>query len=316
MKLRRILSTVPKAWTYVGLGTLAVFVLILSVLALTQHRSAPVATGAPAPRTESPAATQSASPDPAASEEPTGEPEAPAAAVVPTRHLTMLNTGTLIRSTTGQCNGPAPVVESSTDSGATWAVGDTSAAAPTQVLRLLSGGVAQAIVFDQSCQPTGMRSVDEGSVWVASPGLLQGSWYFNPAAPASLHAPSGETTLPCTALAFSAWDTTAIALCDDGTAVTTTNGAATWSERVPAPGAVTANAAPDGFRVLVRGTAPDCAGVQVAPLTDGIVQPAGGCLTAEFAPGDVALAGGGDGSIAAWVGDVFALSADGGATWG
>jgi hypothetical protein len=312
MKLRRRMNPLPRAWTFAALGALTVAVLVLSVLALAQHRSSPVTADTPRPTgTADPTPEGSPSPSPTPSDTP--EPEAPAS-VVPTRHLTQLSSGTLIRATTGQCNGPAPAIEFSTDSGATWSPGDAGGA--TQILRLLAGDIGQAIAFDDSCQPTGIWSFNDGATWEQTTDFVAGSWFFNPAADTTVRAPDGDRPLPCRTLAFSAWDITAIALCDDGTVVTTSDAASTWSEPVDVDGALTVSAAPDGFRVLIDGSAADCDGVQVTSLADGAPQPAGACLTTEFEPGDVALAAAGDGSVVAWAGDEFARSGDGGATWG
>lgn len=312
MRFRHRMNAIPRVWTFAALGLLGVVVLALSALALTQHHGAPATAGSPSP---SKTATESPQPEPSASDTPSAEPEAPAA-VAPTRHLTQLTTGTLIRSTTGECGGNAPTVEFSTDAGATWAAGDTSAAGASQVLRLLSGDIGQAVTLDATCAPSGMWSFSEGAAWEQTADLVAGSWYFNPGAPTTVHAPAGDVPLPCTALALSAYETTAIALCDDATVVTTADNAATWSAPVPAPGALTVHAAADGFRVMIDGAAAQCAGVQVAALADGAVASPGACLPAEFAPGDVALAAGGDGTVVAWAGDVVGRSADGGANWG
>ncbi|GAB3284734.1 hypothetical protein GCM10027426_25100 [Microbacterium lacusdiani] len=310
MRLRQSLGTLSRTWTFVGVGLLGAVVLVLSALALTQHRGTP-----PAAESPSETRTPTESPEPTTSATPSAEPEAPAA-VAPTRHLTQLTTGTLIRSTSGECGGSAPTVEFSTDAGATWTPGDTSAAGASQVLRLLSGDIGQAITLDATCAPSGMWSFSEGAAWEQAADLVGGSWYFNPGAPTTVHAPAGDVPLPCTALALSAFDTTAIALCDDATVVTTADNAATWSAPVPAPGALTVHAAADGFRVMIDGAAAQCAGVQVAALTDGAIASPGACLPAEFAPGDVALAAGGDGTVVVWAGDVVGRSADGGANWG
>jgi hypothetical protein len=296
-----------------GLAALAVLVLILSVLALGQHRGSAPAPTPPATPTASQQPTPEDTPGTTPTSTPTGE---PARAVAPARLVTALSTGTLLRATTGRCDGPAPAVSYSTDGGATWQPGDLAEANATAILRFVPGDIGQAITLDGECAPSGMWSFSEGADWEATAGFVGTSWRFDPARPDVVATPAGtDASLPCRALTLSAYDTTAVALCDDDTVVTTTDGAATWSERIEAPGALTVNASADGFRVLARG-GDDCAGVRLSALADGALQTPGGCLEARFAPGEVALSSDPGNTVTAWVGDVYARSTDSGATWG
>ena len=299
-----------------GIGVLALIVAVLSWLALTQNRAAsPAATKPPASASPQPTAPE-ATTEPTPETTPTPTEAAPPAAVAPTRIVTALTTGTLLRTTIGACEGAAPTPEYSTDGGATWQASALTEASPSAILRLIPGDIGQAIILDGECAPSGMWSFSEGVDWAETADFVGSSWRFDATQPDRIFTSAGtESTLPCPALAVSFWDTTAIALCGDATVVTTTDGAASWSAPTPAPGALTVAASPDGFTVLLTG-GEDCAGVQVAPLADGALGAGGACLDAQFAPGEVAMSGDGDGAVTVWAGETYARSQDGGATWG
>ncbi|MBO3663520.1 hypothetical protein [Microbacterium stercoris] len=298
-----------------AVALLAVIVAVLSWLALSQNRATtPPATEPPAASTPEPTAT-AAEPTPTPTPEPTEAP-APPAAVAPTRIVAALTTGTLLRTSMGACGGAAPVPEFSTDGGATWQTSALSEASPAAILRLIPGEVGQAIILNGECAPTGMWSFSEGADWAETADFVGGSWRFDPAQADRIFTSAGtEATLPCAALTVSFWDTTAIALCNNGTVVTTTDGAGSWSTPVAAAGALTVTASPDGFKTLMTGI-DGCAGVQVAPLADGALGAPGACLEAQYAPGEVAMSGDGDGLVTVWAGGTYARSQDGGANWG
>lgn len=297
-----------------GVAVLAIVAIVLSVLALTQYRTAPTDAGAtPAPSVTLPAPVLTDQPP--ASQTPTPE---PVTAVAPTRLLAAQDAGRVYRATVGACPEPRTAFEFSNDGGATWQGGDAAGSTDsTMALTLSIGGpefVQMVTLAAQECTPQYIRSFVSGIDWEVFNSDLGAAWFLNPGTPGVVHSPQGDMPAPCTAVALSGTGPRAAVLCDDATVVTTTDAAATWGAPVAVPAAAAIAVSPNGYRIAVLNGA-GCLGVQVLEVADGVLTPPGACLSATAVPGEVAITTAADDSVYVWAGDTLARSTDGGSGW-
>jgi hypothetical protein len=297
----------------VGVVVLAIVVMGLSFLALTQNRS--VASAGSTPGASEPQAGATAAPAEVAAPAPVIEP----VAAVPNRVIAAISAEAAVRAIAANCPTPS-TIESTGDAGATWE--PFEAAGVSAVQRITAGSdafVALIGLATEGCTPIYERSFTGGTAWEAAPDELAASWFVDPANRAGLHAPAGDRAAPCTAVVQLAVvdENSAAVLCDDGSVHATRDAGANWLPPATVAGAAAISVGPDGYRAAVVNQNA-CVGAQVVGIgiaEAGLVPGAAGtCLAATVSPGETAVASA-ENVTWLWAGDGLARSADGGATW-
>ncbi len=217
-----------------------------------------------------------------------------------------------------ECTNPGSI-EFSTDGGQSWTPSSTfDATSATQILRILpaNGGTTFVVALNGECEPWIYSTSNNGTTW-NGPLSAVGTWYLNPAAPATLGAPGGAKTIGCEALGLSpVTDREVGVLCADGSVITTNDGGTTWAEPVAVDG-ITALAYSRQNLLAVANGDETCSGLQILDLgTNGSTEQLS-CVemdTGSVGAGDVALAQSGN-NLVLWAGDNQLVSTDGGQTW-
>ncbi|WP_243227305.1 hypothetical protein [Microbacterium sp. CIAB417] len=206
----------------VGVAVVAVVVVVLVVLALQHARGGDAADSTPRPV---PTFT-----DPTPAETPTPTPTTPPVPAPPgaDERFLAVGDGAMWRGTAGQCDGPAPVIERSTDDGETWEDVTPTYRGITQLLSLepLAGDQAEIIArVGPSCEMQALRTFTYGQFWEPYPDVLAASTYIDPTNPGSVIRPTGAVDAPCASAwgLRSAGDT--VGLICDGTAYQLVDGA-------------------------------------------------------------------------------------------
>jgi hypothetical protein len=263
---------------------------------------------------------------PEASATPTPTSSAATVAIPPTRILSALDDTTAWRATTGECPVATATPEITTDAGQTWqatnATDDVQITAPLS-LRVLSDTLIEIVGLDaDDCSPQLVRSFVAGDNYSRYPDLLADQWYVDPTDRATVHTPDGDVSAPCDSivdLAPRADDDAAAAIvCADTTVFTTTDSGTTWSTPLSQPGIVGVAATTMGYVIATVGL-PECAGVQLAGLSESLMTATPtGCLPAdepaEDLQGNVAMSEGA-GALWIWAGDSVMRSTDQGTSW-
>lgn len=185
------MAIVATALLAVGVGALA-----LAALQRTDA-AAPVGSAAPAPTfTFGEQATGSPSPT-----ETDAAPDAVSAAA--TERFIAVDGAEVWRATAGACGSAdaapvAPVVEYSTDGGATWQV--VTPPDVRQVLNVAVFGVGQGGVIaatGDACEPAALRTYTAGRAWESYPQVLATSTYVSPTDRASVVTGGAAVAAPC-----------------------------------------------------------------------------------------------------------------------
>lgn len=242
-------------------AVLAVAAIVLSVLAVvrTQNAADSVATTPrPVPSfTVSPTAQPSSTPSPSA---PT--PSSTAAVPGAAERFLSVGEGAAWRATAGECGGAGPLLERSTDGGATWQDVTPRYRGIGQILSLdaFAGTEAELVaLMGPGCELQALRTFTQGRFWEPYPDVLAASTYVDPARPATVMIAGSETEAPCSA----PWGVRAasgtIGVICEGIAYRLVDGE--WQPVADGALAITADAA----GITAAGTAPDCPGLQLTP---------------------------------------------------
>ena len=174
---------VPRWIAIAGIAVLVTAVVVLAWAAL-QHANPESGSGEaePVPTFTLGVQTQTPTPTPTAS----------GVALEQTRFLS-IGSEAWWRATAGSCSGPAPVVERSSDHGATWI--DVTPAylgiAQVQTLEAFSARDAQLVAAMAGCAPHALRTYTRGEFWDSYPDVLAASRHIDPQDPGSVHFPAG-----------------------------------------------------------------------------------------------------------------------------
>ncbi|TFC91997.1 hypothetical protein [Cryobacterium sp. TMT4-31] len=302
---------------------LAVFLLVdvgLVAFALTATKPASSAGTVAAVPTSSPETVE-----PAVTPTPTVEPvdTTPTLTVAPTRVIAALNETTAWRALTGACPTTAAAPEITTDSGVNWEA--FNAATETGATSILSIDVvddaeASLITLDDiACAPQVVTTFVAGDAWRLYPERVAAEWYIDPSTSGTVHTPTGDVAAPCAAVAtLAALDNArAAVLCLDASVVTTQDGGFSWSAPSSIPGAAAITATAGGYAVAVVNPT-GCVGAVLVNISENAEfdsTASGTCFSSAVNAGETALSAADDGTIWLWVGDSFARSLDGGASW-
>ncbi len=239
-------------------AVLAVAVILLSVLAIVRtERAAESVTTTPRP-VPSITISPTTSPSPSAS----AAPAAPAATLPgAAERFLSVGPGALWRATAGRCGETEPLLERSTDDGATWQDVTPRYLGIGQILSLeaFADTEAQMVALTgPGCELQALRTFTQGRFWEPYPDVLAASTYVDPADPATVVVAGSTVSAPCP----EPWGVRAasgtVGLICDGTAYERIDG--TWVPVAEGALAITADAA----GVTVAAIRADCAGVWVA----------------------------------------------------
>jgi hypothetical protein len=219
----------------------------------------------------------------------------------------------VLRATAGSCKtGDPPVLELSTDSGATFKPA-AQRLAVAQVLRVVVDSPTDLwfVGTDDACTPSIWQSDGAGTGWSQSAGSA-GAWHMVPAADSSgVHAPPGRVHVGCPVASLSPIDRqTARVLCTSGTVLGTTDGARNWVTlgHLNAAQVMDYDSPESG---VALGSTPSC-DVQAFSTSDGgSVWTQTGCLDGTQAQALSYT----NGTAIALVDDAVLTSGDGGLTW-
>lgn len=255
----------PARWL-VGVLVVALLLVtvLLSFLALQRSKTTPDDAPAPVPsfslggpRTTTPTPASSPSASPAPSTSATGSPRGADA----TERFLTVGSAVVWRASAGACGATAPVIERSTDAGATW---NDVTPSYRQIARVLSldafaGTQAEAVAaVGTGCEVQALRTFTQGEFWAPYPEVLRASRYLDPARASTVVTPQGAVTTPCDEPRSFRAQGEVVALVCDGTAQRLANG--TWTP-LPAPDVVALGVA-DGT-LLTASVSGGCDGVAV-----------------------------------------------------
>lgn len=245
-------------------AVLAVAVTLLSVLAIVRtQRAAESVTTTPRP-IPSITIPVTASPSPAT----TGLPAATAPGAA--ERFLSAGPGALWRATAGRCGETEPLLERSTDDGATWQDVTPRYLGIGQILSLEAFADTEAqmvALMEPGCELQALRTFTQGRFWEPYPDVLAASTYVDPADPATVVVAGSAVSAPCP----EPWGIRAasgtVGLICDGTAYQRVDG--TWTPVADGALAITADAA----GVTVAAVRADCEGVWIASSGSGSCVP-------------------------------------------
>lgn len=304
-------STRPRPRTSLArltiIGVVAFLVIDAVLIGVALSRGGDGGGGVPGPiptfsdRTATPTATPSATPA--------------SAPIIPSpRFLAATSDVQAWRASVGSCAGPATVIESTTDGGASWL-----AAGPGDAGRALalsaSDGSAVSLVSDivPDCEIGAAITTTAGQEW-ESVDPVEAFW-IDPADSRVVQTPEGPLATPCpTVRQLTVRGESILILCD-GAVFERVAASGAWVT-LPMPGALAVTSTDAGYAVAAVGVA-DCAGVSIlsVPTPVGSADPTPvGCVPDETAPSGLTIAASGA-AMWLWSGDRVLVSGDGGATW-
>lgn len=291
---RRSRGSVP-AW--VSIVIVAVLILAvggLSWLAITRTQTPPPTEAprvTPTMGVETPTATPTPTPTPTSTAQ---------AATGAAERFLMVSNGDLWRAAAGTCGAVEPLLERSTDGGATWADVTPRYRGIQQILALEPYAADQAMIvalMGDGCELQGLRTFTYGQFWEPNGDILASSTYLDPANPAAVVTPAGTLDAPCaTPTGVRAGGDTTAVIC--GSDASQSTDAATWSPLGQA-GVLALAVAGDGQITTARADAASCDGMLVAEPSAAI------CIPSVPTDAPVAVTLDDDGVPWVWAGDTF-----------
>ncbi|WP_157981611.1 hypothetical protein [Protaetiibacter intestinalis] len=191
----------------------------------------------------------------------TPTPTTPPVVALPVRRvLAAAGESAVWRAEGGSCTGGvAPLLQTSSDAGATWKDRDLARYDVRQVLALWIRDVnyGEAVVrLGDGCTLAGMRSFTAGQFWEQQDSIIGGHSFLDPDAPGAVHIDGADVPAPCgDAIQAVSGADTVVALCGSGAAFAWSSGS--WMPYPPQTSAIAiVGEAPSPEFVLVG--AADC----------------------------------------------------------
>jgi hypothetical protein len=298
-------------WIAVVVALLVILDVVLVVTAL--GRTAPADNGIPGPiptftSVPSPGATPSATPTTAAT-------PAAASEAAPARFLSVVSPTQAWRATAGSCSGPDPVIERTTDAGASWTPASISSYGVHRVDGLAAGTAKTSIVagVGASCTDAALSSYTSGQFWAPdASGLVAGSVTQDGRIRLGASTLSSPCAHPQRVVAGPSNDAV---LCEG--VLVAKQGAGNWVT-VPVAGLSAVVLDGSGYTLAITGAA-GCSGVEIATLPGAGLAPTSaptrvGCVPLKTLAGGIAI-GRRANAVWLWSGEQVLVSKDGGATW-
>ncbi|MEV8268619.1 hypothetical protein [Microbacterium sp. NPDC076911] len=188
-------SRAAQVTAIVAVIVLAVGVAALAMMALTQSRPE----AATAPVNPVPTFTLGVDAD-AATASPSPTTQTLPAFVPAEERFLAVDSGVMWRGIAGECGTTAPVIERSTDEGATWVDVTPTYREIGQLLSLepFADGQAEAVALvGVECEPQALRTFTQGEFWEPYPEVLASATYISPAAPGTVVLAGVEIEAPC-----------------------------------------------------------------------------------------------------------------------
>ncbi|MBT2502708.1 hypothetical protein [Curtobacterium sp. ISL-83] len=217
------------------------------------------------------------------------------------------------RASSGRCGGDAPVLERSTDAGATWkAVHLGSDVRSLIAIRASSSSLSIVAGIGDGCETTTRTSTDDAASWTAGAAGAAGAGL----ADGGVVLSTGTVPAPCAdpVQAFQGQHTSVV-VCGD--ALDWRSGTDAWV-RVPITGVRSLGVDGNAY-TIARVGAVGCDGVDIATMpatgvTASSTVTSIGCWSAAATDGPVTINRAGQ-AVWAWAGDVVHVSGDGGKSW-
>lgn len=206
------------------------------------------------------------------------------------------------RGVAGACGGAAPVVERSTDGGATWTNVTPPGIAQLASIEVFDQTEADLVVgVGPNCEPQALRTFTQGQFWESFPETLAQSRFIGLADPATVVTPGGPVAAPCRQASGLRADGDVAALVCDGIAyVVDSNGGA-----VALPPTHAAAVAIEGDAVIVGHSIDGCTGLTVTRFSNGGTS-SSQCVEGSDAEATVIAASAGDTLV--WTGDAILVA--------
>ena len=303
-------------WAIALVAILAIGAVALTVAAVTHGRPDSLLSASPHPTARPTHPLAQPTHPTAAPTQPVAEPvEAPPPVLtlplVPRaqeRFFMVDSVGTLWRAVAGSCTtGEPPLVERSSDDGATWSDVTPRYLGITQVAGLLplEPGEAELIAaVGTECAVQGLRTYTQGEFWSSYPEVLDSASYVAPTEAAALVSAAGAPPAPCDAPSSLAVDGTTTALvCGTTPYVWSPDSGPGWVE-VPATPTRAAHVA-GGMLTLARASV-DCVGTAIS--TTAVADPSAlqtTCLTGVDPAAPAVLAADPRGGVVLWAGETL-----------
>ncbi len=264
---------------------------VLAVLALQHGSALPDESAAP---TAPAVPTDSESPD-ASSPPETPTPPMPAAEG---ERFLALQGDQLWRGTAGSCNGAAPVIELSTDGGASWSDVTPAGLELQQLLGLAAFGETDGDLVGavgDDCEPAALRTYTAGADWEIYDELLGSITYISPSDGRTVVTPSIEIEAPCAQPVSLRTSRGEVGLVCDGVAYHLDG--RNWLELIS--GAVTMDAV--GGTIVVAHADDECDGISITEFAAARASSVGCVAGADpNAPAALSVL---DGEYVLWTGD-------------
>ncbi|MGQ2916184.1 hypothetical protein [Microbacterium aurantiacum] len=203
------------------------------------------------------------------------------------------------RATAGSCGTTEPLIERSTDAGASWIDVTPRYRTIGQIASLdpLAGTEAEMVAaMGEACETQALRTYTQGTYWDSYPDVLPAIRYIDPLDPAAVHIGGGQTTeAPCANPTGLRASGDVVALICDGIAHSWIDGS--W-QPIEVAGAAALAATPPSL--LIAHTDAACPGLAITEVADTMALV--GCLPEVDPAAPLAITREGE-AIRAWSGD-------------